>query len=474
MSSTSLRSVALSLLLATGCASGLAVISPITAEAAGGVRPQVGKPLQAAIQEANRGNASAANEEVRHAESVGGLSAAEEQAIAQTKNFIAAKTGNFSGGGGSATAAAAKFAADYNAGRYTAVTGEDVELLKKYGGFTAQDQIIVAQAYYLSGRAAQAVAYLKPLVSGPHPSQDALNLLQSAAYKAGDNDSLRFALERLVTNYPSQKSWGDLLQLAENAKGLKDRQTLNIYRLRLRTGTMKTADDYTTAAEMALEFGSAAEAADIVQKGIDAKVLSGARAQKLLNTAKAQDASEQANFAKLAAAAAKARTGDDAVNLGEEMAGPGQAHAQDAVTEIQQGIQKGPTDKGDAQIELGVAYLDAGQKDAAIRAFNAVPQTDANNAMIAHFWAIYARTCHCRGRRGSGVRGPVHRQQSRVAPQNGCYGQAGHEIADKFGDHCSQRVARRKAVPIPVGHICRERGGNTGQRNESRARRVGE
>lgn len=394
MTSSSLRAFALTLLLATGCASGLAVIAPTSAEAAGGVRPQVGKPLQTAIAEANKGNASAANAAVHQAEAVGGLSAAEEQAIAQTKSFIAAKTGNFSGGGGSATAAAAKFAADYNAQRYSAVTGEDVELLKKYGAFTAQDQIIVAQAYYLSGRSAQAVAYLKPLVAGARPSQDALNLLQSAAYKANDNEALRYALEKLVTNYPSQKSWSDLLQVAENAKGLKDRQTLNIYRLRLRTGSMKSPDDYSTAAEMALEYGSAAEAADIVQKGIDAKVLSGDRAQKLLNTAKAQDAQTQAGFAKLAAAADKARTGDDALNLGEEMAFAGPAHTQDAVNEIQKGIQKGPTDKGDAQIELGIAYLNAGQKDAAIRAFGAVPAQDTLNAMIAHFWSIYAKTSH--------------------------------------------------------------------------------
>jgi len=392
MSSTSLRAIALTLLLATGCAPGLVVIAPTAANAAGGVRPQVGKPLEEAIQDANRGNASAANDAVRRAEAVGGLTAAEEQAIAQTKSYIAAKTGNFSGGGGSATAAAAKFAADYNAQRYTAVTGEDVELLKKYNAFTAQDQIIVAQAYYLSGRPAQAVAYLKPLVSGPHPSQDALNLLQSAAYKANDNDALRFALEKLVTNYPSQKSWSDLLQLAENAKGLRDRQTLNLYRLRLRTGTLKTADDYTTAAEMALEYGSAAEAANFVQKGLDAKVLSGDRATKLLNTAKAQDTSTLANFAKLAAAADKARTGDDAINLGEELTGAGRY--QDAINEIQKGIQKGATDKGDAQIELGLAYLGAGQKDEAVRAFNAVPQTDTNDAMIAHFWAIYARSSH--------------------------------------------------------------------------------
>lgn len=391
MNSTSLRAFALTLLLATGCVSSVAVIIPTAAEAAG-VRPQVGKALQAAIAEANRGNASAANAAVHQAEAVGGLTAAEEQAIAQTKNFIAAKTGNFSGGGGSATAAAAKFAADYNAQRYTAVTGEDVELLKKYNAFTAQDQIIVAQAYYLSGRGEQAIAYLKGLTSGAHPSEDALHLMYSAAYKVQDSASMRFALERLIANYPKPEYWGNLLQVAESATGLKDRQTLNLYRLRLRTGTMKTADDYTTAAEMALEFGWAAEAASIVQKGLDAKVLSGDRAIKLLNTAKKTDATDQPNFPKMAAAAAKARTGDDAVKLGVEMAGAG--HAQDGISQIQAGIQKGVADKGDAQIQLGIAYLDAGQKDAAINAFNAVPQTDTNNAMIAHFWALYARNSH--------------------------------------------------------------------------------
>jgi tetratricopeptide (TPR) repeat protein len=391
MSSTSLRAAALALLLATGSVSSLMVLTPTIAEAAG-VRPQVGKALQAAIQEASRGNASAANAAVRQAESVGGLTAAEEQKIAETKSFIAAKTGNFSGGGGSATAAAAKFAADYNAGRYSAVTGEDVELLKKYGAFTAQDQIIVAQAYYLSGRAEQAIAYLKGLTSGAHPSEDALHLMYSAAYKANDSAAMRFALEKLVTEYPKPEYWNSLLQVAGNAKGLKDRQTLDIYRLRLRTGTMKTPDDYTTAAEMALEFGSAAESANFVQKGLDAKVLTGDRTQKLLNAAKSLDATTQANMAKQTAAAAKARTGDAAVNLGEEMVGAGKA--QDAIAEIQQGMQKNPTDKNGAQIELGIAYLDAGQKDAAIKAFNAVPQDDANNYMIAHLWAIYARTSH--------------------------------------------------------------------------------
>jgi len=386
MSFSGLRGIALSLLLTAGYAAGVSATSVVEAA---GVRPQVGKPLEAAIALANKGNSSAALAEVHQAESVGGLTASEQSAIAQTKQFIAAKTGNFSGGGGSATAARAKFSADYNAGRYSAVTGEDVQLLKKFGAFNGEDEIIVAQAYYLSGRTDQAIALLKGLTSGSHPGESALKLLYSAAYKAGDNDSMRSALERLVADYNRPEYWGNLLQLAEGAKALKDQQTLDLYRLQIATNSMKRPDDYMTAAEMALEFGSSAEAASIVQKGLDAKVLTGDRATKLLNTAKAQAAKDTANYQKNLTAAQKTKSGDDLVKLGEQLVGEGRA--QDAIGVIQQGIQKGPTDKDDAQIQLGLAYLAAAQKPMAINTFNAVSKQNANDAMIAHLWTIYTR-----------------------------------------------------------------------------------
>jgi tetratricopeptide (TPR) repeat protein len=388
MNVSALRSVALTLLLTTGGVS-LSQIGITSVAEAAGVRPQVGKPLEAAIALANKGNAGAAMAQVHQAESVGGLTASEQSAIAQTKQFIAAKTGNFSGGGGSSTAARAKFAADYNAGRYSAVTGEDIQLLRKYGALTNDDQIIVAQAYYLSGRSDQAVSLLKSLTAGSHPTEAALKLLYSAAYKAGDNDSMRSALERLVADYNRPEYWGNLLQLAQGAKALNDRQTLNLFRLQIATNSMKNAEDYMTGAEMALEFDSSAEATNIVQKGIDTKVLSGDRSTKLLNTAKAQAAKDQADYQKNLTAAQKAKSGDDLVKLGEQLVGAGRA--QDAIGVIQQGIQKGPTDKDDAQIQLGLAYLAAGQKPAAMNAFSAVSKANANNAMIAHLWAVYAR-----------------------------------------------------------------------------------
>ena len=57
---------------------------------------------------------------------------------------------------------------------------------------------------------------------------------------------------------------------------------------------------------------------------------------------------------------------------------------------IQAGIAKGVTDKDNAQVRLGIALLNNGQKDAALKAFNKV--TDPKQSVGAHIWAVYART----------------------------------------------------------------------------------
>ena len=43
-----------------------------------------------------------------------------------------------------------------------------------------------------------------------------------------------------------------------------------------------------------------------------------------------------------------------------------------------------------AQTRLGQAYIDAGQKDQAVRAFAKVKGTP-NEELVAHLWTLYAR-----------------------------------------------------------------------------------
>ena len=382
MCSKTLRAIAASFLLgSTGVAATIAV-STVAAEAA--ARPQVGAPLKQAISLANSGNIGAAEGKIREAEAVGGLTAGDNQAIAQVKAYVEAKSPN------SSTGAKAKFANDYSAGRYSSVVGEDAEALRRAGSYGYDEQVVVAQAYYLMGNCEQSIPMLKNLSSGAHASEQVLSVLYSAAYKCGDNDAMRSALERLVQSYNKPQYWSDLLQTSENAKGLKDHQLLDIYRLRVLTNSLKTPEDYETSAELAIEFKSAAEAQAIVQKGLDARVLSGARDLRLLATAKTQAAADAAGLPAAEAAAKAAKTGDLYVGLGETFWGMGRY--QDAINAIQAGLQKGVTDKDNAQIRLGMAYYGAGQKANAVAAFEAVTKADPNAAMIAHLWTLYIRT----------------------------------------------------------------------------------
>ncbi|MDE2184967.1 MAG: DUF3828 domain-containing protein [Alphaproteobacteria bacterium] len=58
------------------------------------VRAAVGRPLQAAIASANAGDYTAAMDDVRQAETVGGLTEEEQRVIGQVRDYIAAKSGH--------------------------------------------------------------------------------------------------------------------------------------------------------------------------------------------------------------------------------------------------------------------------------------------------------------------------------------------------------------------------------------------
>ena len=192
--------------------------------------------------------------------------------------------------------------------------------------------------------------------------------------------------EQLVASTGQAQYWNQLLKLAETAKGLSDHQTLDIYRIKYLTGAAKGIDDYFTLAQLALQFGFAAEAESVVEKGMQAKILVDNRAQRLLALAKASYAGDLANLPKTVKAANGANNGDALVKLGEDYCGMGRYP--DAISAVQAGIAKGVSDPGNAQIRLGQALYGAGQKDAALKAFAKVT-SPSNAQMTAHLWSLY-------------------------------------------------------------------------------------
>lgn len=363
----------------------VAVLGATVGAGAATVRPQIGKPLQQAQSNAASGRCDAAKANVREAEGVGGKTGAENQVVEQMKQYVDVKCGSAD----SAIGAKAKFANDYNAGRYRAAI-DDSELLRKYGALDATNMQIIAQAYYKLGDYAGCVQYVRRNF-GSGAGQETLELERRCAFESGDQDSERQALEELVGRTGKPEYWAQLLDAVEKTRGLNDHETLDIYRVRLLTGSMRKSDDYKLLAELALAYGCAGESEKVIEKGMSANVAGVAGNDffaRLLNKAKGQFAADAANFAKASAAANASKSGDDLVKLGESQWALGRGDV--TVQLVQAGISKGVTDKDNAEIRLGMGYLAKGQKDAAQRAF-AAARTDPKESIIAHVWSLYSR-----------------------------------------------------------------------------------
>ncbi len=377
MKSINLRALAMALCL--GSAVGAVGVLSMAVPAEAGARAAVGRLLQEAIHLAGSGNTSAASEKVREAEGVGSLTAGDQQAIEQTKAYIAAKNGS------GATGSKAKFAMDYEKGNYRAVVGEDADELRKAGQYDGESEIVVAQAYYQMGDYATAIRMLRDM-----HGQQPLELLMSAAYQSHDTEAMKAAAEQLVVSYGQSKYWTNLLTLADSTPGMSPENTMDVYRLRLLTGTMRNDGDYTTAAEVAIQVDCPAEAQGIVQKGIDAKLLTGDRTVRLMTMAKNQAATEAAGLAQEVAAANAAKTGDASIKLAGQYWGR-------AVTRTCRPRRK-PVSPRVLRTATSHRFASPWRISVctrgmlAVHALNAVANAKPGDTVLAHLWSIYART----------------------------------------------------------------------------------
>jgi len=377
MTARKLRAALTAILLGTAAAAA-AVTLAVPAQAA--VSFKVGGVLKEAQSLAAAGNYKGAMAKVNEAEGIPGRTAEDNDVISKMKNYIAVKSGDASIGG--VAGAKAKFANDYNAGKFRDVIA-DGEQLKKLNALDAQSQLIVGQAYYKANDYAGCVRYLKTIPQ----SDTALELQARCAYEVGDEATQRSAYEQLVARSGKPEYWKGLLKLGERSRGLTDHNTLDINRIRALTGTLETKEEYTLLSQLALQLGNAAEAQSYIEKGIAAKVLNDDRSQKLLALAKQQAAANASKEAASLAAGKAAPQGDDLVKVGENMIGEGKA--KDAVGVIQEGLKKPLKDQANGQIRLGQAYLAAGQKAEAKAAFSKV-KTPEKDAMVAHLWFLAA------------------------------------------------------------------------------------
>jgi hypothetical protein len=382
------------------------------AQAQEGIRPEVGKPLQAAQDLIKAGKYKEALAKVRDADGVGGKTASESLLVERMRIAAASGAGDVETAARSfeVISASGKLPADAKLRMIESIAGgyyrardyaKALQWYQRYfkeGGNSGATRTLMIQTQYLSGDFAGAAKELTAEIqaaerSGATPGEDRINLLMNAAVRQKDIAGETFALERLVSYYPKKEYWVALLSRMQRKPNFSDRLALDTYRLSLATGSMVAGNDFSEMAQLALQAGSPSEAKQVVDKGFAAGALgAGAEANrhkrlrdlvtKRLGEAKATQLEDERQ-------AAAAKDGNDLLVLGMNLVFAGDKAR--GLQMMQQGIAKGGLKRPeDAKLHLGIAQLMAGEGAKAQATFKTVAGTDGT-ADMARLWMLYAK-----------------------------------------------------------------------------------
>jgi tetratricopeptide (TPR) repeat protein len=252
----------------------------------------------------------------------------------------------------------------------------------------------VGNAYYATDdfpntRKVMADVVAKQEAAGKVPEELTYRILQGACIKVKDNACVTDMLEKLVTHYAKPNYWQDLMSLLM-ATTKNNNQLLNMWRLADGMNVLADPAEYLEMAQLAVGQGLPGEAQTVLEKGAQKGVFTSARqkeqSNQLLTEAKQAVALDKSTLDKQDVAARAKPTGDNDVKLGAAYLSYGQTEK--AIEALQRGIGKGGVKNPDeAAILLGIAYLRAGNKPEAAKAFNTANK-DATMTRIAKLWLL--------------------------------------------------------------------------------------
>lgn len=374
-------------------------------------RPEVGKPLQAAQELLKAQKYKEALAKVHEAESAKDKTPYETYLIERMRGAVAAATGD-------TEVAIKSFETAIASGRLS--PSEQLKMVQaaagmhyrakdyakaavwasrylKEGGTDAQMRTLLIQSYYLNNDCPNVAKELQSEfqaaeTAGRAPPEEWLQLLASCYVKHNDNAGYAAALEKLVTYYPKKAYWADLIHRVETKPGFANRLDLDVYRLKLALGILRTATEFMEMTQLALQAGFPAEAKKIIDQGFAAGVLgSGSdadRQKRLRNLAARNAADDQKTLAQSEAEAVAAKDGTGLVNVGFAYVGNDQFDK--GIALMEQGIRKGGLKRPeDAKLRLGIAYLLAGQKAKAVQMLKTVQGADGTGD-LARLWIIHS------------------------------------------------------------------------------------
>ena len=378
----------------------------IEARAQQAVRPEVGKPLQAAQGLIKQRKGRQALAEVAKAEAVSDRTPYENFLIQQMRGSAAVVAGDSNTAirafeavlasgrvsGREQTQIVQAVAVAYYQKKDYASAAKWTQRYFKEGGKDGQMRTVLLQSYYLVNDC-NSVAGMLGAANGRKPSEDELQILANCYLRQKDTGGYVTTIEKLVIHYPKKQYWTDLLARVQKKPGFSDRLGVHVYRLRFATGNLTTANDYMEMAQLAVQAGVPAEAKVVMDKGYAEGILGkGDQAERhgrlrdLVDKALAESKTRRAEQEKEALAA---KDGNALVNVGLNYVYEGQAKK--GFRLIEQGINKGGLKRPeDAKLRLGEAQLHAGQKQRGVQTLREVRGKDGA-ADIARLWVLHTR-----------------------------------------------------------------------------------
>jgi len=401
---------------------GLSIVAVLGASAGAGaeeapkppentVRPEVGKPIQAARDLIQAKKYKDALAKVHEAEAVPSPTPYEKFVIDLTR-------GSAAQGNGDNDVALSSFESVVSSSRLTGadqlrLIGAVTELhyqakeyakaiswasrYEKEGGSDAAIHQVLTQAYYLGGDYTSAAREIKADIEADEkadrvPTEEKLQFLASCFLKMNDNVGYAMVLEKLVAHYPKKTYWADLIYRTQRRAGFSERLSLDLFRLQLATGNLSKPAEFMEMAQLALQAGFPAEAKKVLDQGYASGVMGkGAdveRQNRLRDLANRQAAQDVASMAQGDSEATSAKDGDALLAIGYNYVVNGQVDRGLALME--QGLHKGPLKHPeDAKLHLGLAYVHAGQKARAVQILQTVHGNDGT-AELARLWVLQA------------------------------------------------------------------------------------
>ena len=226
---------------------------------------------------------------------------------------------------------------------------------------------------------------------GKTPPDMALQLYASACIKQDDDACTLRALEKQAQYFPKKETWPNLTLLMFRTGG--DTNTLNVFRLSREMGGLLRGEEFTEMAQLALERGLPGEAQSVIEEGREKGLFTNKSnvdlANRLLSTAKAQATADKPTLLAQDKEAVGRKSGEVDARIATAFLSYGDFER--AVLAYERGLSKGNIrNPEEARLNLGIAQLKAGNKEAAAATFAAV-KGDETLQRLARLWTLRTR-----------------------------------------------------------------------------------